>query len=160
MVQMSLDRWNRRTGDPTVYRLGKAKYELMSPEGARRYGARWNLPGDGVIYTSATLSAAMLEVLSHTGRMRPPEDYEYVAIQLPAHQEITLVESRDLPSDWIDAQRVCQEIGTHWIRSEKTPILAVPSAVSPEPEYNLVLAPWARWEILRRAPLVWDKRLF
>ena len=34
-------------------------------EGARRYGGRWNSKGFAVIYTSSSISLAILEVLVH-----------------------------------------------------------------------------------------------
>ena len=37
----------------------------FSGEGARRYGGRWNSKGHGVVYTSGSISLAILEILVH-----------------------------------------------------------------------------------------------
>lgn len=54
-----------------VYRLIKERF-LASPlsvEGSRRWGGRWNPPGSGVLYTSASPELTLLEQLVHLPTM-------------------------------------------------------------------------------------------
>ncbi len=53
--------------DGVVYRLIKERFldTPLSAEGARRYGGRWNPPGVGILYTSASPELALLEQLVH-----------------------------------------------------------------------------------------------
>jgi RES domain-containing protein len=51
----------------TGWRIFKKKHKAsaLTGEGARRFGGRWNSRGVGVIYTSASPSLAILEILVH-----------------------------------------------------------------------------------------------
>ena len=53
---------------------GRAARAALDGEGARIHGGRWNLPGSRVVYASATLSLAVLEMLVHAGRECLPVD--------------------------------------------------------------------------------------
>src|SRR3954451_17638705 len=48
-----------------AYRLFRSRYKPWDATGAKRWGGRWNSPGEEVIYTSDSLSLACLEVLVH-----------------------------------------------------------------------------------------------
>ena len=52
---------------PSAWRLTKTKYlsAAWDGEGARKAGGRWNSPGVAVVYTSGSLSLALVEVLVH-----------------------------------------------------------------------------------------------
>ena len=58
-----------------AYRLVKERFmdAPLSTEGARRYGGRWNPPGVGILYTSASPELALLEQLVHLPTL-PYED--------------------------------------------------------------------------------------
>ncbi len=51
----------------TTYRLQKTKYNqtVLSGEGASISGGRWNAPGTPLIYTSSSISLAILEAQVH-----------------------------------------------------------------------------------------------
>ena len=57
-----------------AFRLCKTKHlaTAFTGEGARLNGGRWNSPGNSVVYTSASLSLATLEVLVH---LEDPEPF-------------------------------------------------------------------------------------
>ena len=143
----------------TVYRVGKAKYDLTSAEGARLYGGRWNRPGAAVLYTSSNLALAMFEVLIHTGRQRPPEGFAYLPVQIASQCPIEVVEYSDLPGGELEREW-CVTCGTRWLRTGRAPVLCVPSAAMPSVESNWILGPEAPTTYADPEPLAWDRRLF
>jgi len=69
-----------------AYRIFKAKRAAtaMSGEGAAREGGRWNFRRTSVVYSSASLALAQLEVLVHLSGISPPATYQFVQLTIPA----------------------------------------------------------------------------
>ena len=137
--------------------------DAFSGRGARLYGGRWNPRGVEVVYTSATLSLATLEILVGTPRPQRLPQYATFRCSIPDD----LIEHLDpalLPDSWrtYPAPPQLQEIGARWIASQRSVALAVPSAVI-ESELNVVLNPahpdFETIEIARSVPLRFDLRL-
>lgn len=125
-----------------VWRLVTARFagSAFSGEGARLYGGRWNRKGVPMVYTSATQSLAMLEMLVQD---EPPRArYVVIPATIPDAVEIARVTADELPTDWRDigARGALQELGTAWARGLSTAVLAVPSVVVPA-ESNYLLNP-------------------
>jgi RES domain-containing protein len=114
----------------------------MSGEGARRFGGRWNHPGTPVVYTSCTLSLAVLEFLVNLPISDLPDDLVSIRIEIPDALEQTNVLVDDLPHNWrvFPAIEDLRDIGTDWVREGKTAVLVVPSVVIPS-ELNYVINP-------------------
>lgn len=66
--------------------------------GAKLYGGRWNPIGIEVIYASASISLAVLEVLVNTPEL--PADYTLTEIHIPAHEFVEYVPDNRLPQRW------------------------------------------------------------
>ena len=50
-----------------VYRFANAKYSKdLSGEGSKLFGGRWNNKGTAILYTSTSISLALLELLIHS----------------------------------------------------------------------------------------------
>jgi len=111
-------------------------------EGARTYGGRWNHPGVAVVYASATLALAILELLVHVDAATIPEDLVTFAIDVPERLTMTRVAEADLPAGWCyyPSPEATRDVGTRWVREGKTAVLVVPSAVVPQ-ENNYLLNP-------------------
>jgi RES domain-containing protein len=127
---------------PSAWRLTKTKYlsSAWDGEGARQAGGRWNAPGVAVVYTSGTLSLALVEVLVHL-----PSDIlpAYSAVPIEFDQAlVTVLPPADLPRTWKDnpPPEATQAIGSEWVAGGKTAILRVPSVVVPG-EWNFLLNP-------------------
>lgn len=148
-----------------VWRLVTARFagSAFSGEGARLYGGRWNRKGVPMVYTSASQSLAMLEMLAQDDPLRA--QYVVIPAAIPDALEIERVATDELPTDWrgLGARGPLQELGTAWARSLSTAVLAVPSAVIPA-ESNYLLNPlhsdFGRIEIGEPEPFVTDPRLF
>lgn len=127
-----------------LWRISKRKYAsaAFSGEGARRVGGRWNSRGQGMVYTSGTLSLAALEVFVHMEIEDAGAMLAYVRADVPADVEIEYLDVAQLPTNWrnIPAPAILAEMGDRWFQAESTAIFAVPSVVIPI-EYNYLINP-------------------
>jgi RES domain-containing protein len=112
----------------------------LSGEGARLYGGRWNPKDVPIVYTAASQSLAMLEMLIQDQPLRA--HYVFIEARIPSGLSIDRVRVDQLPPDWreIRARGKLQAIGAEWARSRNTAVLAVPSAIVPA-ESNYLLNP-------------------
>ena len=134
-------------------------------EGARRFGGRWNPPGRRVVYTSATLSLAALEYFVHVSVQTKPDDLVSISIEIPQNLTMERISESRLPKNWrtYPALQELQVIGEKWLKSGKSAILAVPSAIIPQ-ELNYLINPehsdFAKCRIHKPQPFVLDPRMF
>lgn len=126
----------------TVWRLTTARFakSAFSGEGARLYGGRWNTKGVSVVYTAATQSLAMLEMLVQDEPLRAR--YVMIEVRIPKSVTIERIKPGDLPSGWreIISREKLQAIGSQWAIKRSSAVLAVPSALVPA-ETNYLLNP-------------------
>ena len=138
--------------------------DSASGEGGVHTSGRWHLRGTRIVYTSATLSLAALEVLVHANRAFAPPDLVAVEVEVPTSLAIERVPLSRLPVEWDadPAPSILQEIGSRWAASRRSAVLAVPSAVIPL-ENNYLLNPahpqFSRVRIVGRTPFSFDARL-
>lgn len=150
-----------------VWRLCQAAYQqdAFSGEGARRYGGRWNNKGQPAVYTAATQSLAALEILVHVDTDLAPNDFVVFAVDIPGKRFVEYNDPNVLADDWRDRQPplACQALGSAWLKENKTPVLAVPSAIIPE-ETNYILNPrhpkFSKLIISPLKPFLFDQRLW
>jgi RES domain-containing protein len=147
-----------------VWRLTHRKHIAPDGEGARRYGGRWNKPGTPVVYTSGTLSLAVLEFLVHVDSDLFPDSLVSVRATIPESVVIQTIHPSDLPGNWKDKiiPVAVQNLGTLWASAGTSAVLKIPSVVI-EHEWNYILNPLhpdfkkVRWE--RAVPFSFDPRL-
>ena len=150
---------------PTCWRVVKRQHAATAFDGkaAQRFGGRWNPVGAAAVYTSASKSLALLEVLVHldVGAALPP----MVAFRFElADADIERLAASRLPRGWRSARGMLatQQIGGEWLQAQRTLALAVPSSIVPEEE-NFVLNPahpgFAALKLGRATPFVLDSRL-
>jgi len=138
--------------------------DSLGGEGGVHASGRWHLRGTRIVYTSATLSLATLEVLVHVNRAFAPPDLVAVEIDLPSSLEIESLPLSRLPAGWdaYPASAAVSELGTRWVASRRSAVLAVPSAVIPR-ESNYLLNPahprFGRVRVVGHAPFSFDSRL-
>jgi RES domain-containing protein len=149
----------------TGWRIAKSRYAAAAfdGEGARLYGGRWNSPGTRMVYTSSTISLAVLEVLVHLQEARLLSSYTLISVGF----DDALVERLDrsmLPDGWrtYPASSELQRIGDEWVRSRRSAVLEVPSAIV-ERESNYLLNPahpdFSSIVIGEPEPFTFDERL-
>jgi RES domain-containing protein len=129
-----------------VWRLLKKKHaaEVLSGEGARLGGGRWNHVGIPVVYASETLSLAALELFVHFTRKDITISRSLLAIPLEipdsvATSEIS-IEALEAGWDSSPPPDFTRDLGTKWVREEASVVLRVPSAIIPT-EHNFVINP-------------------
>jgi RES domain-containing protein len=127
----------------TYWRIVKSRHAstAFDGEGARLYGGRWNSPGTRMVYTSSTISLAVLEILIHLQEASLLSSYSLIS----ASFDDAFVERLDhsvLPDGWraYPAPSELQRIGDEWVRSQRSAVLEVPSVIV-ERESNYLLTP-------------------
>jgi RES domain-containing protein len=151
---------------PDAWRIDSAKWTAnsFSGVGAAAAGGRWNPVGVRVVYASQHLATATLEKFIHLPKPIPDAmtfvqfeiDFHGVKIERPARSK--------LPPHWRDEPVPAgpQLFGLDWLRSGRTAVLAVPSAIIPSEE-NYVLNPahpdFAKLVISPPRPFEYDPRL-
>jgi len=123
-----------------AYRIVKRKFAstAFSGEGARLYGGRWNSAGVSVVYTSSTIALALLEWRAHLTQW-PAPPVMIIEIQFST----TLVSTpAKLPHNWkqLPAPKSNAAVGDNWVKSGKSAILKLPSAIVSE-EFNYLINP-------------------
>ena len=113
----------------------------FSGEGARLAGGRWNSEGIAVVYTAATLSLALLEVIVHLEINSALNFFKVIPISFE-EQWVQPIPRDELPLLWHAAPPcfATKIIGDLWIKEALAPILRVPSAVVPQ-EFNYLMNP-------------------
>jgi RES domain-containing protein len=148
-----------------AYRLVKERFSgsPLSTEGARRYGGRWNPPGVGILYTSASPELALLEQLVHLPSL-PYEDLPrlfLITLALPEWPKPL----RELPPTWREGAsfEANHQHLADWLVNPDVLALGVPSAVVVE-SFNYLLHPrhpaYAQIEIVSTSPFSIDSRLW
>ena len=125
------------------WRIVKRQYrdQVLSGEGPRLFGGRWNRPGFRVVYTAEYASLAVLEILVHLVEQSMLSNY----LVADLHFDDGLVEQipmKELPRNWRSSPppSTLQSIGTRWLTEGRSAVLAVPSAVLPI-ETNYLINP-------------------
>lgn len=138
-----------------AWRVCREAFADLSGEGARRHGGRWNSPGLAVVYLAEHPALAVLEIRVHLDLPSDllPDDYVVMQADLP-DEPPEIVESA--PAD-------ARAAGNAWLRSNRTAVLRVPSAIVPYVT-NLLLNPRhphaAEARITRAIRFQFDPRLW
>ena len=104
--------------------------DMLSGEGARRYGGRWNAPGRRAVYLGGSLALASMELLVHLKAPEVLRTCRKLRVRIP-ESLVSAVSECDLPANWAVPRMhpATQEIGGRWLRSGESAVLRVPSAV-------------------------------
>ena len=128
-----------------VYRIDriKRKDQLLSGEGAKLYGGRWNAKGLAASYVASSRSLALLEMLVHLDKKQQlPLDRILAEIELPDKLIIKTISVKRLPEDWkkFPAPKGLTAFYSKMVNDQTHIALAIPSVIVPE-EYNYVINP-------------------
>ena len=128
----------------TLYRISNQLYSSdLSGAGAKLFGSRWNSKGLPMLYTSAYISLAMLEMLVHTKLEEYSIALDLVYIDVPDSLDCKEITHIKLKTTWADDLTYTRYIGDEFIKSSQTPLLKIPSAIIAE-EYNYLVNPLHR----------------
>lgn len=150
----------------TAFRLGKAVYreQLFSGQGGLYASGRWTPRGKLVVYTSASISLAVLEyTVNYRRRGWVPATVLGRAV-IPASVRVETVSIDKLPDNWFAAAppSQLQALGGEWLERGETAVLKVPSAIVTE-EWNYLLNPlhadFRKFRISKAKPFNFDQRV-
>lgn len=114
----------------------------LSGGGAAKHPGRWNGVGEYVLYTSTTISLAVLETAAHINSGGLPMNKYLVQITVPDAVWNTrqIAPPKKLPPGWdaIPAGGASEKFGSAWLKSQTAVILDVPSVIVPE-EYSSLI---------------------
>ena len=147
----------------TLYRFSNKNYGAdVHGEGAKLNGGRWNSKGQSVVYTSMTISLSLLELVIHSASYEEIKSHLLMKIVIPDNF-VTSLKDLSLKPTWPDDPAYSRFIGDSFLRTKKSLLLKVPSAIIPE-EYNVLINPLhpdiKKVKIVSASPFQFDARLF
>lgn len=149
----------------TTWRICAPRYAdtAYSGEGARIHGGRWNSKGRAVVYSSESISLAVLEQLVHVEDPAVLDAFAVVSATLD-EGSIEVLSPSSLPDDWrtYPAPPSLKAIGDAWLSEGRSLALKVPS-VTVRGQYNYLINPahpdFASIEVSEPEPLDLDPRI-
>lgn len=149
-----------------VYRITKERYrdQVFAGLGGIYAPGRWTRRGRPVVYTSQSISLAVLEYALNYKRNGWLSASVLGRAVIPDDVNVEPVAVSELPDNWRhpDAPVALREIGENWLRRAETACLRVPSAIVPE-ESNYLLNPrhpdFTKLTIGFPEPFNFDRRL-
>lgn len=138
-----------------------SRHRDLSGIGGRRASGRWHYAGQPVVYLSENPASALLEVCVHTAANDVPPEFTLLLVEGP-EAVFEAVSSKELASGWQSKLELTRDIGTLWLRENRSALLKVPSAIVPE-TFNFLFNPLhrdaKRFRIANAFPYPFDVRL-
>jgi RES domain-containing protein len=132
----------------------------LSGEGAALYPGRWNKAGERMVYLGSSLALAALETLVHLEVDATEEPFTAIELFIPENLVTT---QEKLKRNWKEDLDYTRNLGSQWLKANKSLALVVPSAVI-EVETNILLNPEHlsshQVKEVQRLAFRWDDRLF
>ena len=146
-----------------LYRFANKNYGAdISGEGAKLKGGRWNSKGFPVIYTSTTISLSLLELMIHSISYEEIQSNLLMKINIPDNFAASIT-NLSLKPDWMNDPGYSRFISDSFLKSKKSLLLKVPSAIIHD-EYNVLINPQhpdsRKIKILSASRFQFDIRLF
>lgn len=117
----------------------------LSGEGGRIVDGRWHSKGRPIVYLAEHPALSLLEHLVHleVDLDDLPDSYQLIEVEVPdgiAIEELTAESLSAKNSDWHSDLDLTRTAGTEWLRSQRSPLLSVPSVILPG-SMNFLLNP-------------------
>ena len=117
------------------------EYLALDGEGGRLYAGRWNNAGLPVVYLSASPAGSLIEILVHLelDETELPPLYKLLRISVPDNLPITDLR---IPAgeSWKSDLLLTRKLGDAWLKSRRSALARVPSAILPN-TFNYLLNP-------------------
>jgi RES domain-containing protein len=114
----------------------------LSGLGAKRFGGRWNSPGNSMVYCGGSISLCALELACNSNGISSINTLQLCCLKLDEKVQIESISLSDLPIGWqqYPAPESTKFIGDQWIQNYSSLVLKVPSCIIPR-EFNYLLNP-------------------
>ena len=124
----------------TLWRI--TNHVSLDGGGGLRAPGRWHARGQRIVYCAPNPATALLEVLVHAGiEMEDiPVRFRYMEIEAPDSVAMETTDSSALGPAWRTTLEATRQSGDDWLRSGRTALLRVPSAIVPA-TWNILLNP-------------------
>ena len=118
-----------------------SRHESLSGEGGRRYGARWHSPGSPIVYLAESPPGALIEILVHLELDESELPPAYRLLRVTAPDKLRTSRLRVPSGDaWKSNLPLTRRIGDSWLKSKRSALARVPSAILPN-TFNYLLNP-------------------
>lgn len=152
-----------------VYRIQKKQFvdSVLTGQGARLNGGRWNPIGVPLLYTSTTPELALLETMAHLDgtplRDLPP--FSRVTLEIPDSVEV--IDTADLPTGWDQIKfpaRLPYFLASRLVTAYPSLAFSVPSVIlRHSPSRNILINPrhplMSQVKVIDVAAHIFDERL-
>ena len=139
-------------------------YNALSGEGGLYYSARWHTAGHRIVDLAESPAGALIEALVHAelNERSWPRLYDLMQIAVPDDLEVETLKVL-AGKDWKEFSSISRALGDEWLRSKRTALARVPSAIMPN-TWNFLLNPEhpaaAKIRIVETTRAEYDPRLF
>lgn len=103
----------------------------LNGEGGLLFSARWHTAGLPVVYLAESPAGALLEICANTSADDLPPSFTLLKVTGP-NVPVEETALSDLPQNWVTGFEFTREIGTAWLKDQRSALLRVPSALVPE----------------------------
>ena len=117
-----------------------SRHESLDGEGGRRYGARWHSAGSPIVYLTESPPGALIEILVHLELNESELPPAYRLLRVTAPDKLRIAQLRVPSGDWKSNLGLTRKIGDVWLKSKRSPLARVPSAILPN-TFNYLLNP-------------------
>lgn len=97
-----------------AYRLCGAQRDPRDPTGAKKWGGRWNSPGNAALYAASSLALACLEIVVHLREIQNLPSLVYVTIDIPDTVIARWEHSDARTEEIMKSQELSRAIGDRW----------------------------------------------
>ncbi len=142
-----------------VYRIIREKFldQVLSSEGSRLFGARWNPKGTGILYTTSSPELGLVETLAHAPGVRYEDLPTYWLSSIKIPDDLRIYNPADMPEYWQDHNyEQTQYWLKDWLVKPDVLAIAVPSVIVPF-SHNILLHPKHR--LFGEAKLISQQRI-
>ena len=117
-----------------------SRHRDLAGTGGLRAPGRWHERGMPVIYLAESPAGALLEACVRTSVNDVPPNYTLLGVEADARVSLEHLDVSILSADWIKRLEVTREIGTAWLREQRSCLFRIPSALVPA-TFNVMLNP-------------------
>mgnify|MGYP001598695697 CR=1 FL=1 len=140
-----------------------SNYASLDGEGGLRFSARWHTAGRGLVYFAESPAGVLVEALVHLelDEQDWPRSYQLFQVEYPGKLRMETLQPRPAKG-WQHKLALTRRLGDEWLRSGRSALARVPSAILPD-TWNVLLNPehedTPQVRVVRAVRAEYDQRL-